>query len=311
VSKSHHLLLDHLRLNEQLLLLSLLQQVSGFHFFSKRLNNLSCHWHSPTSYFLRLYPLSAAALVKNTILGIVVFDGYDKIMEELASRTVTAGQQKLDGKDYNVTSTNDSDPQEVHSYNPNAIVSVPQHFVAGAAAGSLHSMLTLVFDSLQSRSLPTLRNCCYVTLHHSFAHSILFGSYEWGKRFLGQRPNDKYTLGFAQLKDDDDDSSVRWNQLAVTAIAGGTAGVLQSCVSHYTGMWFGVETTERSYHQIDMMSGAEKKKMNSQLSTLNSLGHKARSIQRMFLPLPPVRSTLLTFPVMSIAFLAYEYAKDF
>jgi hypothetical protein len=314
VNKSHHLLLDHLRLNEQLLLLSLLQQVSGFAFASKRPNNLLCHWHSPTSYFLRRCPPSAAALVKNTILGIVVFDGYDKIMEELTSRTVTADQQKSDGEDDHVI--NALDPQEVHSYNPIAIASVPvpQHFVAGAAAGSLHSMLTVFFDSLQSRSLPTLRNCCYVTLHHSFAHSILFGSYEWAKRFLGQRPNDNYALGFTQLKDDDDDdddSSVRWNQLAVTAIAGGTAGILQSCVSHYTGMWFGVETTERSYHQIDILSGAEKKKMNSQPSTLDSLGLKARSIQRMFLPLPPVRSTLITFPVMSIAFLAYEYAKDF
>jgi hypothetical protein len=56
--------------------------------------------------------------------------------------------------------------------------------------------------------------------------------------------------------------------LAVTAVAGGTAGILQSCASYYTGMWFGVEITERSYYQIDMMSGAEKKKMNSQLQRL-------------------------------------------
>jgi hypothetical protein len=241
---------------------------------------------------------------------VIVFDGYDKIVEEMASRTLTADQHKSDGDDYHVN--NASDPQEVHSYNPSAIASVPQHFVAGAAAGSLHSMLTLVFDSLQSRSLPTLRNCSYVTLHHSFAHAILFGSYEGTKRLLG---HDQSILGFAQLKDDDDDddddSSMHWNHVAVTAVAGGTAGILQTCVSHYTGMWFGVETTERSYHQIDMMSRAEKKQKNSQFSTLDSLGHKIRSIQRMFLPLPPVRSTLITFPVMSVAFLAYEYAKDF
>jgi hypothetical protein len=246
--------------------------------------------------------------VKNTILGIVVFDGYDNIVEEMASRTLTSDQQKSDGDDYHAN--NALDPPESHSYNPSAIASVPQHFVAGAAAGSLHSMLTLVFDSVQSRSLPTPKNCSYVTLHHSFAHAILFGSYEGTKRLLG---HDKSILGFAQLKDDDadDDSSMHWNHVAVTAFAGGTAGILQACVSHYTGMWFGVETTERSYHQIDMMSGAEKNQKNSQLSTLDSLGHKIRSIQRMFLPLPPVRSTLITFPVMSIAFLAYEYAKEF
>ena len=174
------------------------------------------------------------------------------------------------------------------------------NFAAGAAAGSVHSVLSLAFDSLEFRSLPALHTAWTTTLHHSIAHSFLFGYYELTKRYLSS-----YAERFVSIADNsndevDDEEEVNVYEVATSAIAGGVAGVMQYTVSHYTGMWLRVDTNDVTYYQLDRRPW----------SALENSQERINAVKRMFQPLPPLRPMLITFPIMAVAFVAFEYGKE-
>jgi hypothetical protein len=68
-----------------------------------------------------------------------------------------------------------------------------------------------------------------MTIHHSIAHSVLFGCYESIKRGLLDESSDQREIP----------------HFATVSLAGGLAGQIQHVVSHFTEQWLliGVETT--------------------------------------------------------------------
>ncbi|KAL7466225.1 hypothetical protein ACHAXS_006528, partial [Conticribra weissflogii] len=90
---------------------------------------------------------------------------------------------------------------------------------------------------------PTLPYASSSILHHSVAHSVLFGSYQFTKRFLLRQ----YSLSTFDADDHDFSASSsssspdpRENILAhasIIAVAGGLAGQFQHVTSHFTEQW--------------------------------------------------------------------------
>jgi hypothetical protein len=235
----------------------------------------------------RAWPFTKG-LVRNTILGAVVFDTYEWVIEK-ASRTAAkreAGQHDI--------------------YQHNTYLPISVHIFAGAAGGSAHSAASLVIDTFISRKLPTMKAVANATLHHSAAHASLFGGYEGVKRLLHYLADLKCDRQLATRTStnvvfkDADEANVDIFHIAVTATSGAFAGVLQNTVSHYTGIWLQVQTSDLCEYQ--------RKKKNLP----DSANWHPRYVIKwnMFLPLPPLRHTLVAIPVSAVAFLAFEYAKD-
>lgn len=117
----------------------------------------------------------ATSLVKNTVLGTIVFETYCWVVakgEELGASTSAASTATPIYKD-------------VFETTPLAV-----HFVAGAAGGSLQGVGGTVWDvtaeSLSKRrlSLASFAGLPKSMVQHSVAHSVLFGSYEACKRCI-------------------------------------------------------------------------------------------------------------------------------
>jgi hypothetical protein len=188
------------------------------------------------------------------------------------------------------------------------------HFAAGAIAGSIHSILSLAFNALETRSLPTQQMTRSSTLHHALAHSILFGFYELTKRRITYYYN-SYPDIHNTVKDDSSEdkkfgrATVSSYEVASVAIAGGLAGVMQSVCSHYTGMWLHVDDyvpQQSTYYAVN--SVRNKHVDNNKLIMLYRT--VSNRISHILQPLPPVRSAvLIPFPIMAVAFLAFEYGS--
>jgi len=151
-------------------------------------------------------------LIKNTLLGLAVFESYGAVVEFLDARSLL------------LSSTEISD-----EHDPYARVSVPAHILAGSVGGSAQAFLSLAWKGIaaavstapSSSTLPGLRSVVY----HATAHASLFGSYEGTKRAM-----------LETFRRDDETkhhlSSVEY--LGVVGIAGGLAGQVQHLVSYYT-----------------------------------------------------------------------------
>lgn len=235
----------------------------------------------------------ATSLVKNTILGGIVFESYCWIVTNSDSLLSSLYQQKLP-----TTTKDDSDEVEATSRVPiykDVFETTPvmTHCVAGAVAGSMQGIFGSLWDttalSFASRRLAlpaSLRPVLHNTAQHAVAHSILFGSYEGCKRLILQAIFDS---------DEDDPSAQQQRQVGTVtsllphqrleyfggvAIAGGLAGQFQhiaSCVIEEAGATT-IPTTPRA-----LLSWSA---------------------------LPSLRSTVWAFPPSAIAFLAFEYGKD-
>jgi hypothetical protein len=210
---------------------------------------------------------------------------------------------------------NDSNLEVVNKgSNERSVPLLPIHFAAGAIAGSFHSILSLAFNALETRSLPTPQMARSSTLHHALAHSILFGFYELTKQRITCYSN-SCTNSHNPVKDDYSEdkksgkATVYSYEVASVAIAGGFAGVMQSVCSHYTGMWLHVDDYVPQNFKYNAVHSAR-----NEYATKNKLIILYRNIStklaHILQPLPPMRSTvLIPFPIMAVAFLAFEYGS--
>ena len=213
-------------------------------------------------------------LFKNIASGLVVFEAYEKSLEiatEPSSGAVSA------------------------------------HFLSGGVAGAAHAATSASLDMV-TRPLalrpgwhsllpgpwsPSLHRLGYSAIHHSIAHSVLFGTYEGLRRPLMMMtnapsfpfkpsPQSKETEPIDD-EDDEDDVFINNTQLGCTALAGGLAGSLQHVVSHYT------EVIE----------------VEAQFS-LQWLAKRMRAS-----PVPAPGAAVVAAMPSAIGFVAYEYGRDF
>jgi len=150
---------------------------------------------------------------------------------------------------------------------------------------------------LQTISLqyPTLIYTSSSILHHSLAHSMLFGSYQFTKRFLFQHYHN-----FQTFDNGEDDTSVTPNNrdntithASIIAVAGGLAGQVQHVTSHFT-------------EQLLALG-----EVNNFITSVDNSHNKMTIYQRLALSAswPSWRSTMVAFPPSAIGFLAFEYGK--
>lgn len=188
---------------------------------------------------------------------------------------------------------------------------LPQHFLAGAMAGTSHAVLSLALEvkrnvtpSTAGKSttnvtftnliqekkpihlqFPTLNYSAAYILHHSLAHSVLFGSYQLTKRLLIQNITPDPTMA----RNGTNSSSGSNNNDAIIhisciAMAGGLAGQFQHVTSHISEQCFGL---------VD--------------GTTNFSSSLLRHLK--LASWPTWRSTMVAFPPSAIGFLAFEYGK--
>ena len=181
-------------------------------------------------------------LFRNTLLGMAVFESYGYIISSLAqdaknnkhenpsfsSSESTTSNQKVpivtvgqDGDD-KVDDGNDDDDVSILFGEPDEYsrASLPSHLVAGAIAGSVHGIAASLMEG-NPTSRSTMRYLTWNTIHHSLAHSMLFGSYEGIKR------------GILHMTEDEERSVSRAYHVLTFSIAGGLAGQIQHLISHY------------------------------------------------------------------------------
>lgn len=172
---------------------------------------------SRTSRATRQLASFGRAFAVNTFLGIAVYATYEGSVECLASRNDGGGEQGASGG-------GDEDACER--------ATVPQHFAAGAAGGGAHAVLSLAVDSMPRSmgslrlSLPSVGYAFRSCAHHSFAHAVLFGSYQKTKRLL--------------MSTREDPGGQSSHHLGVVALAGGFAGQCQHVCSHFAEQWLGL-----------------------------------------------------------------------
>lgn len=256
--------------------------------------------------------------VANTVLGMAVFAAYEGMIERMAPSihegdpvgdsahnnhiSDDASCDNDDGIDAN-PSQNQMQTHDVgESVDSMDRATLPQHFLAGAMGGSAHAMLSLALDMKFERAssvagqqvsrgpirlqAPSLRYSAASILHHSAAHSVLFGSYQMTKRLL--LPSDsRHSTALI-----DDAYYDKMHVVASIAAAGGLAGQFQHVASHLTEQWLGLSEVE----------AAGRIKSNATLPS--SLFRQLTSAT-----FPTWRSTMLAFAPSAIGFLAFEYGK--
>ena len=166
----------------------------------------------------------ATNLVKNTILGMAVFESYGYVVGKLAPAT------EIQPHNFQIVrQLVDDESSEIIMDEPDeyARASLPAHFVSGYIAGSIHGVGSTVFEGHPAN---VGRFGVLNTLHHSFAHALLFGTYEGIKRII---LNQVHAV---------DDGTQYFGAAYLTAfgIAGGLAGQIQHLASHYTEQILGL-----------------------------------------------------------------------
>jgi hypothetical protein len=171
----------------------------------------------------------AGSLLRNTLLGMAVFESYGYIVGYLAP----SEDESFNDTNINRTFLDDDDDSENHiiydAPDEYARASISAHLGAGYIAGSIHGVAISVMEDNFARQ-DWLRKTTLGTIHHSLAHSLLFGSYEFIKRSIVQELHvfDESTQYFGGA------------YLAGFGIAGGMAGQIQHLFSHYTEHAFGL-----------------------------------------------------------------------
>lgn len=141
-----------------------------------------------------------SSVVKNTILGVIVFETYSYSVGYLADDTID-------------------------SLDEYARASLGSHYFAGANAGCAHSVASSVLESMNQK--PRISVVGVNMIHHGIAHSLLFGSYETIKRSI-----------MRQLPEDfDTKQHIGIGYLGSVALSGGIAGQIQHVASHFTEQW--------------------------------------------------------------------------
>jgi len=232
---------------------------------------------------LRKWASFGGNLIKNTLLGTIVFEVYGNTIKYQAALTIQGGG---------------SDTTLSQRYGNNlrsqcAMVSTSGHFLSGGAGGFAHSLMTNIFNIFSFRSLPGSGYFGYHVFHHSLAHSMFFGSYELTKRSLlkfssksltHERPYaasemDAFTFSLAEPVN-----------LSIVTFSGGIAGIFQNILSQVA------EGLER-----------DRKCSTSFLILLRDIKSQVRGRRP---SLPTLQSNGIAFVGSAIAFVAFEYGMD-
>jgi hypothetical protein len=238
----------------------------------------------PTTTTPKLVPTTTAnraraflgSLIKNSLLGIAVFETYGFVISHVAAATRTTNTTALaaaavDGTAPLPQDSNDDDDNDETTIpikdepDDYAQVSLATHASAGFLAGSVHGIAIGVWEGARMpQQLPRH------ALHHAVAHSVLFASYESMKRSA---------LNIVQTYD----PSLQvygGAYLLSFGMAGGLAGSLQHVVSHCT-------------------------------EQLLLVGTGGGHVPLRNIVAPTLQPTLLAFPASAIGFVAFEYGKKF
>jgi len=180
----------------------------------------------------------------NTVLGMAVYGTYEGLIERFAP------VEHSDEPNHVLNSTGqiDTDPERLINKNEDAMerATLTQHFLAGSLGGASHAILSLGMEmklvqginlkvtnaSMMNKfhlQYPTINYSLSSLFHHSWAHAVLFGSYQTTKRLLLSNitlpnNNNNYDISYA----------------AIISIAGGIAGQLQHVTSHLSEQYLGV-----------------------------------------------------------------------
>lgn len=210
------------------------------------------------------------SLLRNTLLGMAVFESYGYIVGSLAPPEED-DQSLHEAIKINRSFLDDDDVSESHiiydAPDEFARASISAHLGAGFVAGSIHGVATSAMEEHFSRP-DCYRRATLSSIHHALAHSLLFGSYEFLKRSFVQQIHlfDESTQYFGGA------------YLAGFGLAGGVAGQIQHLFSHFTEHTFGLTN-----------------------STLR--------ISTKQIVAPQLRPLLWSFPPSAIGFIAFEYGK--
>lgn len=249
---------------------------------------------------IRMLSSFTGNLVQNTLLGMVVFEGYGMVVGRLAPPTShsdsSATRMSLIDDDDDM----DEDSHHVVLQDEYARATLPAHFGAGAVAGSIHGIGTFVMEQRHKlvggggNKNYLWRQAGHHTLHHAVSHMILFGGYESTKRFLTQAVST-----WQESHDHDLNHYESATYLGVLTLAGGLAGQFQHLVSHVTEHY--LLSTNMAASGGTVAAGGGGLLLHSRWT-------------RWLLPLPPVpalRPILYAFPPSAIGFIAFEYGKQY
>ena len=211
-------------------------------------------------------------MVKNTLLGLAVFESYGAVIEYAASSSYLS---TMDVVEHTAASKESRDPY--------VKATVAAHVLGGAVGGGAHGLLLWIWESAASSSAVAGTGAGTVAsvlspssgpglhrsvLHHGTAHAVLFSAFEASKRSM------LMVLGRCQ-NNDIQRNSVEY--LGVVAVAGGLAGQAQHWISHYS------EHILMQNHRQPFLSALPSR--------------------------PTFRPLLMAFVPSSIAFVAFEYGR--
>lgn len=207
--------------------------------------------------------------MKNTILGIVVFEVYGAIVDTLIPAPSVASRVNEKAQASNAATTAISTLTD----SSNLFVPISIHSLGGFMGGASHGVVATVWDSITNttqhkhpipapfRFYPTmlcnLLNPAIISVrqhipgmiaHHGLSHAVLFGSYElskrlifahwiYGTRYSHHRDDDNY-INEHHVKNMNHEPMVKVEYLAYIFLAGGIAGQAQHISSHFTEKWF-------------------------------------------------------------------------
>jgi len=232
----------------------------------------------------------SSSIIKNSLLGAAVFETYDAMISRIGNERVDAkSQSKGDGPGASMESLLED------AY---ARASITNHFLAGGAAGTVHAIMYEIIDGITKRKIPASSWCSLNVMHHTIAHSMMFGGYELFKRsfssmslYLWSTTAATHVPVYAtdvETEEQEDHVFIGVSQLSIVGAAGGCAGVLQHMMSHVTNP----DTILR--------------KGDETLSTVFRVW--AKKIRHT--SMPALRPTLFSFPVSALTFIAFEYGKE-
>jgi hypothetical protein len=250
-------------------------------------------------------------LVKNTILGIIVFEVYDSIVERFGHKGGVDNIRlfrTLNDSSTSVTKSCQRQPEISSSTMLIKLQPISIHIFGGLLGGCSHGIVASLWDAVATSIHQQPSNASYMNFkgirsvaypgivwmhlhlpgmiaHHGLSHAVLFGSYEVSKRFLLSL----YPFSVAGATDthsgqvhsitkayDGTEQIARVEYLSCIVVAGGFAGQTQ----HLTSLF-----TDRIFLQSKMPTWSHPHWMT------------------LVFPLA------MSFLPSSIAFVAYEYGK--
>jgi hypothetical protein len=216
--------------------------------------------------------ITTTGLVKNTILGIVVFEIYGAIVDTFIPVPSVSNDDDKKFQASNATTASSTWLLQGLASKNNLFVPVSIHSLGGFMGGAAHGVVATFWESvsitlqhktpkfmlyrLGSTALREFMNPALALIrqqvpgmisHHGLSHAVLFGSYDLFKRLIFSH----WTADTRQTyHDDSNDKSehhvnsvnqepmVKVEYLAYIFLAGGFAGQAQHIASHFTERWF-------------------------------------------------------------------------